>query len=302
MTRLFGDPKGAKLLAEIRAVLEKKDVFHTRAPHLVFVCGGPTDGSTRTMREPFLRWAKQHLPDVRTLLAEQAFRQALFHDPPEFVNLATFEKLIAEIADCVIVFPESVGAYAEVGYFSAVGAIRKKTLVVNDFQYQAKESFANLGPIATINDHSLFRDTILIDPRTGQCDFSPVQERLSRMVQSEHRRRFAYGPYNKISYGDRFRVLLELVKIFGTIDLRGIRDAVAVLFQQGVRKDLKLLLSILMAADLIGRKDEFIFPSTRDVRLLEFDNVDIAALSARAREYYQTRFPAAFKRLQHLLP
>ena len=71
------------------------------------------------MRSRFVDWAKVELPNVITLLAEKAFRDTYFHDPPETLNLSTFETQIAEIADCVVIFLESVGSFAEIGFFSS---------------------------------------------------------------------------------------------------------------------------------------------------------------------------------------
>jgi len=44
---------------------------------------------------------------------------------PKFLNLSQFEYVLAAVADCVVIIPESVGSWAETGYFSAIAGIRK---------------------------------------------------------------------------------------------------------------------------------------------------------------------------------
>jgi hypothetical protein len=112
------------------------------------------------MRRQFVDWARTALPDFVVVLAESAFRETLFHDPPEFINLSKFETLVAEISDCVLIFPESAGSFAEVGYFSMVDGVSQKVLIANDLKFQAEESFANLGPISTFNETSWLRPAI----------------------------------------------------------------------------------------------------------------------------------------------
>src|SRR5262249_3851407 len=145
---------------EISEVFRTKPVFRRGPPHVLFVCGGPVSGATASMRGEFINWAKTGLPDFAVLLAEDAFREASFAGPPRFINLARFEKLVADISDCIIIFPESAGSYAEVGYFAAIEEVRTKVLVVNDRKFEAVDSFVSLGPVSTINVDSYLQPAL----------------------------------------------------------------------------------------------------------------------------------------------
>jgi hypothetical protein len=146
MADQFANPTGRKLLEEVGSIFKNKPVFQRRPPHVLFVCGGPISAGPTSMRRDFIDWAKAALPDFMVLLAEDAFKEALFHHPRKFINLATFERLVAEISDCIIIFPESAGSFAEVGYFSALKDVRTKVLVVNDRKFEGVDSFVTLGP------------------------------------------------------------------------------------------------------------------------------------------------------------
>jgi len=101
------------------------------------------------------------LADFITLLAESAYQQTYSEDAPELINLGTFERLIAEICDGVLIFPESVGSYAEIGFFSNT-SVKKRVLVANEEPHYSRDSFMNLGPILTIDRASSLRPAIPI--------------------------------------------------------------------------------------------------------------------------------------------
>ena len=70
-------------------------------------------------------------------LAEAAATDVLEYHRPRFLNLAEFERALANIADCILIFPESPGSLSELGYFAAFDELRQKCLIVNDLRRQA---------------------------------------------------------------------------------------------------------------------------------------------------------------------
>ena len=113
MTGPFGHPSSDHLFSEVRDVLSKKRIFVEVARGIVFVCGGPVKKYSRSLRYRFLQYAHQEIPHLRMFLAEDAARDLTTHNEPEFVNIADFESLVAGVADCILVFPESAGSIAE---------------------------------------------------------------------------------------------------------------------------------------------------------------------------------------------
>jgi len=156
------------------------------------------------------------------VLAENAFKEALF-GPPTFINLARFEKLVAEISDCVLIFPESEGSLAEVGYFAAIEEIRAKVLVVNDRRFEAVDSFVTLGPVSAINVDSYLQPALHVDSPGRGIDFNSLDQRLKRTRQRlSRRRKLEHRPYGRLDYGAKFCLLFELIRLLRAVTLAGL--------------------------------------------------------------------------------
>jgi hypothetical protein len=304
MDEQFANTSGSRLLAEVGAVFKTKRIFQNRSRHVIFVCGGKIDGPTPTMRSQFINWARTELPDFILVLAETAFREALFHDPPKFINLSKFERLVAQISDCVLIFPESAGSFAEIGCFSTLSTVRKKVLVANDLSHQAADSFTNLGPIDTINRNSFLRPAIHISTTDPHIDFFPVKERLSRLRDRVRRKRLHHGPYAAFDYGEKFCVLLETVIIFRALTLEGLKKSIAESFgstvKQAVGKDLQILLSTLVASGYVARRDEYFVATAMAAPLLEIEGTSLDDLVARTTYYHQRHDRRAYELVRGL--
>lgn len=70
----------------------------------------------------------------------------------QYRNLVDFEKDVISISQGVIIFSESVGAFAEIGVFSCFPFLYKNLLIVAEERYvnQNNASFLNFGPILKI--------------------------------------------------------------------------------------------------------------------------------------------------------
>ena len=299
----FANVSGSKLLAEVGTVFKTKPIFQNRSRHVVFVCGGKIDGSAPTMRGRFLTWARTELPDFIVILAERAFKEALFHDPPRFINLSKFEQLVAQISDCVLIFPESAGSFAETGYFSTVDAVRQKVLVANDLSHQAAESFTNLGPLDTFNKKSLFQPTVHVSTAGPDIDFLPVKERLARLRDRARRKRLHHRPYSALDYGEKFCVLLEAFIIFRALTLEGLKRTIAESFgklKPADVKDLQILLPTLIASGYVTRRDDYFVASATAAPLLEIEGASVSDLVAHATYYHQRHDKHAYDLLRGL--
>ena len=147
MHQQLNDESAKALLLELRDVFRDKEIFFSLGRHIVFVCGG----TKRTaFRSRFLTYARKHNPGLRIFLAEEAVNNLLSHNKPEFINLAQFEDLVASLFDSILIFPESPGSIAELGFFSNSERLQQKILIANNSALQ-DDSFINLGPIALIN-------------------------------------------------------------------------------------------------------------------------------------------------------
>jgi hypothetical protein len=296
----FQHPRATALLGEVRNAFEKKPIFQRREKPVIFLCGGPLKSRKKTMRRDFLRWSNTNFPEIVTLLAEDAYKHTNIYDQPETVNLSEFEKIISTISDCVLLFPESEGSFAELGLFSGFAEVRKKILVANAIGYQAQDSFINLGPIKTIDHNSYLSPTIQIAKRNGQFDFEPLRVRLERLTHRTYRKSFRYASYRDLDYLGKFLVTLEIISICHYVSFESLSYCIRFAFGTTNQKHLRRTLSILAGAGYIKRHDQF-FSLIRGKRsLLEFEDIRIDDIKARILEYYERHRPDLFKGYQRL--
>src|SRR5216684_9386305 len=118
MATLFSNHAGEQLLASLRDVFKEKRVYHRKHRFIIFVCGGKLAAGEPSLRKQFVVWAEENLPEFICLLAEEALKDSFTGEGRTFVNLAKFETVIADVADCVVIFPESAGSWAETGFFA----------------------------------------------------------------------------------------------------------------------------------------------------------------------------------------
>jgi hypothetical protein len=291
MADQFQNPTGLKLLKEVGFVFKTKPVFQKRCPLVLFVCGGKL--GEPSIRESFIKWSATALPDFKVLLAEQAFKEVVAQDPRKFIDLALFEKLIADISDCILIFPESVGSWAEVGYFSAIEGVRNKILVVNNLKYEATDSFITLGPISVIDEHSFLKPTLHVSFPDPPTSFDRLEERLSR-VKCLRRKHLQYQHYRKLDYRQQLCVVSEIIRILRVVTKQGLIRALSNSYGRPRDLELEFLLSILVGANWVSVHDEFFVPTKSFISLLEIEGTEVDKLSARALFYHQKNDPRAF--------
>jgi hypothetical protein len=224
----FRSAAAKRLLSYLEQVFSTKSVFQRPDRHLIFVCGGPQGPRKRSARAYFLRYARTNLHRYHFLVAEHAWKELTSSQEPAFRNIAEFETLIAKIADCIIIFPESVGSYAELGYFSNSDA-SKHILVVNNLDHHNYDSFLNIGPIDLIDGKSDFRKTIPIPNTPGKSpDFSPIRERLANRLSTQHGKRLHLKEFSEMEPKHQFYLLHKILYIFRVIP----ESAISIVLEQ----------------------------------------------------------------------
>jgi len=263
MKHEFDHHSGRQLFVRLKELFNSGGAFQVTNLQFVFVCGGKLELSSGSMRSAFLSWVETEFPTLIPIRAESAFQKTQLLDPAEFPNLARFEKLIAEVADCVIIFPESEGSYAELGLFSGFREIRNKTLVVNKLIYQASNSFLQLGPIDEINSKSRFRPALHFNPDASPIDFEPVRVTLlERLKFRERRRRLAPLKYEELGLQQKLVLSHEFIRLFKTISLEALLDCFREVFGNVFPSQIRKVVSLLLAMESVEYKEEIL--SVRD--------------------------------------
>ena len=103
----------------------------------------------KSQRNHFLGYTDQKKSNLKFVTIEK-----LFNDLKEFganlkgvdakrTRLVELERKAIEQAHSLIIFPESVGSYAELGYFTAFEESKKKIYVVNHYEFNGHDSYLN---------------------------------------------------------------------------------------------------------------------------------------------------------------
>lgn len=146
-----------KLSNSVRQKKIKQDIF----PKFVFICGEQIindDGSVKSEEELLSSENKRHylissLEKNIKVLDKRKFKNVLcvipekMYSSNENVDTLTFEELLAELSDEIIIIVESVGTICELGAFTVKEEYMKKLLVINDDGHINDKSFINEGPI-----------------------------------------------------------------------------------------------------------------------------------------------------------
>jgi hypothetical protein len=296
MSHPFNLPKGKELLKRVAQLFTASEkAFVLRDSKIVFVCGGPVGGTApppNTMRRHFLDYAKLHLDHLRIFLAENAEQDFITHDEPEFHNIAEFEELIAEVSDCIVIFPESAGSYAELGFFSKNENLRAKILVAPDATRQGDDSFMHRGPINLIDQNSKFSPAVQIDYTNHT--FEPIKQRLEKRIVGRKRKQFAFTTYANLTVREKLFAICEILKIFSALSFEGINYAFRSVFTNVSKNEVKRLLSILIAAGLVRRidsKEQHFYFEPKQSSFMEFDNFNLVEIQLEILDYYIAEFP-----------
>lgn len=137
----------------------RKIATHEVVAKFVMLCGKkPTEGieDNRSLTRKILNTQRK---DVFTIYSEEIFSIIADEDK---IDLLKFEELLVEISDGVILFLESMGTAAELGAFTFIDKLAKKTLVFVDEKFERNDSFINGGPLAKIKS--------IVDPNQDDGD------------------------------------------------------------------------------------------------------------------------------------
>lgn len=303
MSHPIQHPAMRGLIDQVAHVFHHTTAHLTVDRHLLFLCGG-SDGSS--LRKQFLTYATVALPSFRVFLAESAAKDITDFGPPTFINLSQFEQFIADFSDCIVIFLESPGAFAELGLFSHVPSIREKLLVINNIAYQTTNSFINYGPLAEVNAASILRPTIYLDPSTTPVNFMPIQERLLTIFSTRYRRRFTFAPYDDLQPIARLGIVLVIVQLFSPISFDDIFSLVKLLFGNADIEEVKHLISLTVAIGYVRRVGDLgdLFSLDSSAKpLLEFQKSDqIARIRIAVIDLYKEHFADLYDLLSVSVP
>lgn len=120
-----------------------------RRPILVFSCGG--DAKDHASRDRLRRYVQANdtvLDNVYFMSAENIAKESAMRE----FDLLAQEAIIADIADWLVLFAESVGSYCELGAFAALPHTVSIMSVVVDKRYKNSSGFLLNGPAKVVEN------------------------------------------------------------------------------------------------------------------------------------------------------
>lgn len=255
------------------------DLFYCRDVHLCFVCGNSSElldgGKRRSLRSTFVEYI-QDSPHSKIICvrAETAATELLRQLEERGKSISGFERTIAETVDSVLIFPESAGSIAELGYFSAHRGVAEKTLVAITEKYQ-ENSFIYLGPIHLVNAFSRYAPVPFVMAEPTKQQMRKIAEKLlgESLNKRPYRERFEHDAWKSISLRHKLAIIDELIDIVRASTEPDLRNYIEICFGAYDISEIRLLLSILVATRRIERnKDGDIFSRARQQKFLECDS------------------------------
>jgi hypothetical protein len=284
---------------EVVSLLQTKTIFLSKTKRIVFLCGGPLTPEAQSLRKRFCHWARTNMSGFTLVLAEDAIRTHITLGSRKRLDLNVFEKFIADISDCTLIFPESAGSYAELGFFSAKAADHK-VLVVNDMAYQTVDSFIALGPLSSIDVASNLAPTIWITQQNAETDFVHVKQRITSRFSTLplRRREIKKERWKNLQFDMKIAIILASVTLLLATNMSELKACLKLAFyrrEQG--EELQWLLSFLVAAKLLREVDGYYLLAEENNRPMNivFENVSVQTVHMRNRYYYKRHDNDRFK-------
>ena len=258
----------------------------------------PPSGRDREfMRPDFVKFAESELPNWRIFLAEKVFDALISEEGAAHHDLAEIEELLGAVVNAIVIFPESPGSYAELGYFSKSSELAKKSLVISNIKLQSEDSFISLGPIHLIDKTSIYKYAIQMEYGVG-ADFKQITDRLNARTPKV-RKRLEAKSYSTLSPQIQLFIVFELIRLFHALTVDGLQFAFKSIFGHANEGNLKRLLSILVNVGFVSRRDsdsQYFYATPGESSLIEFEGVDDVELRLEMLDFYEKAAPeiAAF--------
>lgn len=193
--------------------------------YFVFLCGKELNKSETSLmlsnRELVKQYFYEKTSNIKVVLAENLYDRIKNKD----IDLLTYEELLFDLSDRLILFVESYGTFAELGAFSMsdLQGIKKLT-VINDIEHKDDQSFINDGPIKKIKEKGakvIYADLThgtLLGNRDVMNELNAIigESRISRN--------------KKVNDGSKIRVnsfifeIIELLRLYGPINQKDLLD------------------------------------------------------------------------------
>lgn len=211
------------VLEAFKSVVSPPDTRIQRLPKIVLVYGGPLGGAYDSGRQMFMNWmlAKGHPVCLFLRTPEQYGDWDKYEG---YSNLIDFERDAGNLAQAIVLFSESPGAYAELGAFCMDSVLSERLFVVIDKNHYRDGSFIANGPIKKIE--LLHEDSICVVENIAPAEIEPelpdvaaaLEEKINNIPKTH-----AFDPSRD---RDQFLLVADLVELFGALTIMELHQLV----------------------------------------------------------------------------
>jgi len=233
---------------------------------LIFTCGEKPNKNIQGKRALLMDYAKSNLKEYNFFIAEKIFDVFQGDSKTDWLSI---EEELAKYSDCIIIILETESTFAELGAFMMKDSLSKIVLVVNDMKYSNSESFIKLGPLRKLETNSKFKPVVNAKYKNfGRC-FSEIKNRL-KTIKRENNRTIEirnFNEFDSLSPKTKLLFLLDIISLFSPISYKELINILKFLFGENHSYDIKLILSLQRALDLIVFDSGWYMRSGKDPKL-----------------------------------
>lgn len=133
------------------------------------------------------------------------------------IDILTFEELLAEISDDIIIIVESMGTACELGAFTIKNRYIDKVTVINERKHEADKSFLNDGPIKKIKSRSNGEKVIIVK---HSYYIDKGSKKVRKFIKKTINKEVEIHPntdQDNIELKDMIYQLLNIIELFGPL-------------------------------------------------------------------------------------
>ena len=227
---LFEDKGVRQLIEELKKDIRLRGIEDKGIPRFVFICGEQILDkkgnlisedileSQNNVRYFIMKHFKKHINKGeygRESCPVQCVISEYLYSADKAIDILTFEEVLAEISEYIIIVTESPGTFCELGAFALHDSFVDKVIVINEDNPDYKSSFISLGPIKKIENNNE-KNVILYNSKATLKNSLELDDRIKEIATKAVR----FTPNldsNEINLKNLMYELLNLTELFEPI-------------------------------------------------------------------------------------
>lgn len=198
---LLKDKGVLALINELKKEIRIRGIEDKGLPRFIFICGEQIlDDSGKLISEEIL----ESQNNVRYFIMKnfskyihtgeygkeshpaQCVISEYLYSTDKVIDILTFEEVLAEISEYIIIITESPGTFCELGAFALHDSFADKVIVINEDNPKFKSSFISLGPIKKIENQNE-KNVILYSSKSSLKSSLELNDMIRKIAAKEVR-------------------------------------------------------------------------------------------------------------------